>query len=239
MLGAINARTGKIIAERLSKFFDDLSKKKEELRRKTDMKEKSLRTQLSKLRQQLNQREEIGDGMIPQLCSSIQFAKQSNSALDVSQFFFLALSKIDFDQLKIENDQMEKTIMEKNDELKRLKMTTGKSQQILSHLQSKLRMKTDSVEQLREEISHKQKQLEQLKLEIETTLKQRETQQRRNQRLVRQHEETKVPDVMNYVMMKSEVDQLRKELRSWERKVEVATGSERVLRSKVREIQKR
>lgn len=66
MLGAINARTGKIIAERLSKFFDDLSKKKEELRRKTDMKEKSLRTQLSKLRQQLNQREEIGDGMIPQ-----------------------------------------------------------------------------------------------------------------------------------------------------------------------------
>lgn len=129
--------------------------------------------------------------------------------------------------------------MEKNDELKRLKMTTGKSQQILSHLQSKLRMKTDSVEQLREEISHKQKQLEQLKLEIETTLKQRETQQRRNQRLVRQHEETKVPDVMNYVMMKSEVDQLRKELRSWERKVEVATGSERVLRSKVREIQKR
>lgn len=60
-MGSTNPRSGKIIAERLNKFFDDMAKKKEEIRRKTDMKEKTMRRQLAKLRQQFNQREEMGE----------------------------------------------------------------------------------------------------------------------------------------------------------------------------------
>lgn len=133
---------------------------------------------------------------------------------------------------------MEKTIVEKNDELKRLKMTTGKSQQILAHLQNKLRMKTESVEQLQEAIFQQEQQLEEAKIEIGNTLKEKEHEEKVHARLTRKHEESKVPDVMDYIALKSEVDQLRKDIKSWERKVEVVTGSLRVLRSKVRDIER-
>jgi Domain of unknown function (DUF4201) len=71
---------------------------------------------------------------------------------------------------------MEKTILEKNEELKRLKMITGKTQQILAHLQAKLKLKTDSVSGLKDEITQKKKLLETTKDEIEKALRQKEFQ---------------------------------------------------------------
>ena len=42
---------------------------------------------------------------------------------------------------------------------------------------------------------------------------------------------------MQYVSVNSSVDSLEREVESWERKLEVAVGAEKVMRRQVREIQ--
>lgn len=88
------------------KYFSDKVKLKKSLIDKLRLKNNALKSQVKKATKQLEQRENMGE----------------------------ELSKIDFDQLKIENDQMQQQIEEKNNELRRLTLSTGKTVQILTAL---------------------------------------------------------------------------------------------------------
>jgi hypothetical protein len=90
---------------------------------KLKLKNTSLKTQISKLEQQLQQKEEMGE----------------------------VLHVIDFDQLKIENQQYLERIEERNNELLRLKLTTGKTVATLNMLKKKLGEITKKGEWLRKE----------------------------------------------------------------------------------------
>ena len=101
VIGAENTRTGKIMAEKMVRYMEDHVKAKDAVIEKLRLKNTTLRNQIQKMEQQLLQKEEMGE----------------------------VLHVIDFDQLKIENQQYLEKIEERNNELLRLKLTTGNTVQ--------------------------------------------------------------------------------------------------------------
>ncbi len=89
VVGAENVRTGKIIAERVIRYFDDKNKQVDAIIEKLRLKNSNLKSQINKLEATLAQKEEVGD----------------------------VLHYIDFHQLQIENKQYIAKIEERNDEL--------------------------------------------------------------------------------------------------------------------------
>eukprot|EP00842_Homolaphlyctis_polyrhiza_P000574 jgi/Hompol1/1517/HPOL_000923-RA len=102
---AVNQRTGKVIAERIVRYFEDKIRAKDAIIEKVRLKNVTLKVQKNKLHLQLKQKEEMGE----------------------------VLHAIDFDQLQIENKQYLQKIEERNTELLKLKMTAGKTVQILNY----------------------------------------------------------------------------------------------------------
>ena len=102
--GAVDPRTGKIMAEKMLKYFQDKLKFKDALVEKLELKNASLKVQIQKLEGQLQHREEMGEVFLP----------------------------IDFDQLKIENQQYIEKIDERNKELVELKVIAGNTLRLLA-----------------------------------------------------------------------------------------------------------
>jgi len=206
VVGGVVERTGKIAAEKILKYFDDKLKTKKNLVDKLVLKNSSLAAQVKKLRQQLEQREEMGE----------------------------TLSKIDFDQLNIENDQLQVKIDERNNELVRLKLTTGKTIQILTVLMDKLNKLNTHTAWLSKQITQRDQNLDQLKSEIEKAIKSRDKEQKKNFVLHQQHELAKVPSILEYVKLKTELDNVKHEVQNWERKVEIISGQIKVMKQQAR-----
>ena len=93
----MNPRTGNIAAERLTQYFEMKIKAKEQQIEKLKSKNLSLKTGCTKLEAQLQHKEEMGEVFLP----------------------------IDFDQLKIENQQYLEKIEERNNELLKLKVCSS------------------------------------------------------------------------------------------------------------------
>ena len=110
VVGAENFRTGKTIAEKVIRYMEEKLRQKDAVVEKLRLKNATLKTQGQKVDAQLRQKEEMGD----------------------------ALHFIDFHQLQIENIQYVAKIEERNDELLKLKMTTGNTVQVLNNLKRKL-----------------------------------------------------------------------------------------------------
>ncbi|KAA6423096.1 MAG: hypothetical protein FRX49_07083 [Trebouxia sp. A1-2] len=104
IVGAENARTGKTMAEKMIKIMEERLKEKAAVTDKLHSKNHALKVQVRKVEQQLHQKEDMGE----------------------------VLHVVDFDQLKIENQQYLDRIEERNTELLRLKATTGKAVQVLA-----------------------------------------------------------------------------------------------------------
>jgi hypothetical protein len=108
----LNSRTGKVIAERIIRYFEDkirgkvsqIFNRKDAIIEKIRLKNVTLKVQKNKLHLQLKQKEEMGE----------------------------VLHAIDFDQLQIENKQYLLKIDERNSELLKLKMTAGNTIQTLN-----------------------------------------------------------------------------------------------------------
>ncbi len=92
--GSVNPRTGNIASEKLILYFEQKIKSKDAQIEKLKVKNLSLKTQCQKMEVQLQHKEEIGEVFLP----------------------------IDFDQLKIENQQYMEKIEERNNELLKLKV---------------------------------------------------------------------------------------------------------------------
>lgn len=109
VVGAENPRTGKIMAERATRYFEDKLKQVDAVIEKLRLKNAALKGQQSKVEANLAQKEEVGD----------------------------VLHYIDFHQLQIENKQFVSKIEERNEELLNLKVTTGKTIQSLNDYKKK------------------------------------------------------------------------------------------------------
>ena len=137
VVGAENPRTGKIMAEKVTRYFEDKLKSRDVVIEKLRLKNSTLKSQVYKIETQLGQREEVGD----------------------------VLHYIDFHQLQIENKQFVAKIEERNEELMVMKHSTGKTIQALNEYKKKLSDQTAEFQALNTEVDDKQLYLEKLKKE--------------------------------------------------------------------------
>jgi len=209
LVGGINPRTGKIMAEKVTRYYEEKQKQKDGLLEKLKLKNRALRSQNNKLLKQLQQREDMGE----------------------------VLKEIDFAQLKIENKQYSITIDEKNNDLIRLKLTTGNATQVLNALMEKLNQLTSQSEWLKGEIKYREQILERVKEDIEKAITEKRIATTKNDQLKHQHESVKVPEIIDYVQQKTEEYQLKKKVLNWERKVEISLTNAKVYRQKLKQNQ--
>ncbi|KAJ3019639.1 UNVERIFIED_CONTAM: hypothetical protein HDU68_010581 [Siphonaria sp. JEL0065] len=192
---AVNQRTGKVVAERVLRYFDDKIRSKDAIIEKVRLKNATLKVQKNKLHLQLKQKEEMGE----------------------------VLHAIDFDQLQIENKQYLAKIEDRNAELLKLKMTAGNTVQILNFFKKKLQSLTAESQKLKNEIDQRREFLTKLNSEAASVAEETKKASTVNEKLREKMEEFKVPHVMEYVHIKAEQHELIKKVKSWERKVEIAS----------------
>ena len=166
-----------IVAEKILKYFEEKLKEKERHTAKLKGKTAALKSQINKHEHQLKQREDMGEVLAP----------------------------IDFDQLKIENQQFLERIELKNKELVKLKLTTGNTVQTMNTLTERLNRYTQEQTVLKKEITLKQGHLESLQRSIQQVVAEKEVAERKNVALRLQHEAVKVPKVEDYIQQKAEV----------------------------------
>ncbi|KAJ3360994.1 hypothetical protein HDU91_004178, partial [Kappamyces sp. JEL0680] len=192
---ALNSRTGKVIAERIVRYFEDKIRAKDAIIEKIRLKNVTLKVQKNKLHMQLKQKEEMGE----------------------------VLHAIDFDQLQIENKQYLLKIDERNSELLKLKMTAGNTIQTLNSHKKKLSNLSEESSRLRLEIVQRRDLLAKLKLEESAVEQEKGQAQRLNSWLNRQVDQYSVPEVMDYVFVKASQQELQRKLKGWKRKVEITS----------------
>ncbi|XP_002741623.1 cilia- and flagella-associated protein 263-like [Saccoglossus kowalevskii] len=192
--GASNPRTGKVVSEKVSRYFEDKLRQRDTLIEKLRLKNSTLKVQKKKLQLQLKQKEEMGE----------------------------VLHEVDFQQLKIENSQYLEKIDERNQDLLRLKLMAGNTLQVLNTYKKKLHTLTMESDRLKSEISSRNDLLYRIDAETEQVEVERATAEKLNRKLRQQLDDYKVPEVVEYVREKADLYELNKTVKSWERKVEIA-----------------
>lgn len=153
-----------------------------------------MKNQIQKLDKQLGEKEEMGE----------------------------VLHVIDFDQLKIENQQYLEKIKERNKELALLKQTASKTVQVLNSLKGKLNSLTSQSSALEVQTAEKEQALKSIKDEIVQVQKEKELAEKINRRYKKKQTEMRMPQVMDYVHRRVEEEECLKQVESWERKLEIA-----------------
>jgi hypothetical protein len=194
VVGAENARTGKIMAERVTKYFENKLKQVDGVIEKLRLKNSTLKSQITKVEAQLTQKEEVGD----------------------------VLHYIDFHQLQIENKQYVAKIEERNDELLSVKLQTGKTIQALNDYKKRLNEKLEEEAWLKSEVSGKRTLLQKLDKEEGRIAKEVRGEKRVRNRLRQQIEEAQaMPNIQDYIMQKKEMYELETILKNWQKKVDI------------------
>ncbi|XP_071900009.1 cilia- and flagella-associated protein 263 isoform X4 [Anas platyrhynchos] len=147
-----------------------------------------------KLQQQLRQKEQMGD----------------------------TLRGVHSQQLQVTKEQYEEKIEQKNEELQQLKLTLGKTVQILNFRKKKLQNTMETSTSLMKDISQRMELLE--KIERETTLveEQRAKAKSLDRWLQKQLSDYSTPPVMSYVQTAMAVTDLEKSIKAWQRRAEIA-----------------
>jgi hypothetical protein len=194
VVGAENTRTGKIMAERVTRYLEEKLKMKDSIIEKLRLKNATLKSQIHKVEKQLSQKEEIGD----------------------------VLHYIDFHQLQIENKQYLAKIEERNEELLAVKLSTGKTLRVLNELKQRLNEKVNESDWLKSEISNKKTLLQKLKQESMKVKKEVHVEKRSTNKLRQQIDEaSEMPNVEDYIMQKRCMYELQSTLKNWQKKNEI------------------
>ena len=151
--------------------------------------------------------------------------------------------EVDFKQLKIENKQYLEKIEEKNNEMTKLKKMVGLVTQTLNYrkviesfwkifkiqdlrtsffFQKQLAQFSKESELIKAEMATRKSILDKVENETIVVEKEHLKEETKNRRLREQLENYKVPEVNDYVQTESHLYNLQKELKVWERKVEIA-----------------
>ncbi|XP_035251242.1 coiled-coil domain-containing protein 113 [Anguilla anguilla] len=198
---------GMMDAEKVIRYIEDRIKAKDALVEKLRLKNGALRVQKRKLELQLKQKEEVGE----------------------------ARHHVDFQQLKIKNTQYLQQIDVLNQDLLRLKLLAGSTQQILHSHKNKLQQLINESKLLSNEIASRDDvvaKMEEEKRQAEHECAEAEVV---NAQLKRQLESFSVPPLLDYIKAKSVHGELEQTVRSWERKVVLA---EMALRNHTKMLEK-
>jgi hypothetical protein len=193
VLGAENDRTGEILAERVVRYFEEKLRQKQNLIDKIKLKNRSLRAHRVKLELQVKHKEEQGD----------------------------SLHSIDFHQLQIKNSQFNQKIKERNAELLKLKLTTGRTVAILNETKKNLNNFVGETKNLKKEIKEKEALKVKLQGELSRVQEELRLEMSRNKKYKIQQSNPEMPQVLDYVQQKSLMYELEAAEKNWQRKVEI------------------
>lgn len=194
VVGAENNRTGKIMAEKVIRYFEDKNKQVDAVIEKLRLKNANLKSQISKLQATLNQKEDGGE----------------------------ALHYIDYHQLQIENKQYVAKIEERNKELSDVKTSSSKTTVALNEYKYKLNVQMEDEKWLTSELSTKEALQKKFEFEEKRVLKELDVERRQRNKLRMQVEEAaEMPDIQEYIMQKRNMQNLAMVKRNWEKKVEI------------------
>jgi len=194
MKNSINDRTKKYQAEKVQRYFEEKKRAKEALVKKLRLKTATMGVQKKKVSLQLKQKEEMGE----------------------------VLHEVDFNQLKIENQQYLEKIDDKNCELLDLKQ---KATNTTVHLNGKKRLMqelTENIKKMNDEVKFRKDTLKRLDGEMEKVKCEVVRAKQNLERLKNKMEDYEVPATKNYIDQKSKLDELRQKAKTWMRKVEIA-----------------
>ncbi|KAM4614542.1 cilia- and flagella-associated protein 263 isoform 1-T1 [Discoglossus pictus] len=180
--------------DKIIHYMEEKTRARDSLVDKLRLKNTSLKVQKKKFQLQLKQKEEMGE----------------------------ILHEVDFQQLKIENAQFLERIDERNQDMLQLKLTTAEALQLLNTYKKRLHNMTTESSNLVKEIIGRKEMLQKIELETQVVEKERQKAESLNKRLRKQLSDYRVPEVMEYVQEKMELEELERNMRTWERKVELA-----------------
>ncbi|PNW70375.1 hypothetical protein CHLRE_17g717150v5 [Chlamydomonas reinhardtii] len=195
IIAAENPRTGKIVAEKMIRFIEDKLRQKDATADKLRLKNTTTKALITKLEHQLAHKEEMGE----------------------------VLHLVDFDQLKIENQQYMERIEERNNELLKLKLSTSRTVQVLNNLKSSLSDMVAAGHALRKQIAERKQDLARFDADFGNVLDEKGRGERTLRRLKLEQEDIDTPTIMDYIKLKHEVTELEKQLVDWRRKIDILT----------------
>ena len=211
VVGAENVRTGRTMAEKVVRYMEDKLRQRDAMIEKLRLKNATLKTLKSKVEAQLRQKEEMGD----------------------------VLHYIDFHQLQIENKQYVQKIEERNDELLKLKLTTGLTVQALNNLKTNLNGLMTESDWLSKEIKTRTEQLAKLDEDINQVSTDLSSESRLRKKLAQSNSDSSgMPQILDYVRQKAEMYELEENVKNWERKVEIAEMASKKAKQKMRASRK-
>ncbi|XP_054055979.1 coiled-coil domain-containing protein 113 isoform X1 [Rissa tridactyla] len=198
IISTISSKKGSIIAsEKLLRYMEEKNRQRDLLREKLCLKNYLLKGYKKKLQQQLRQglqKEQMGE----------------------------TLCEVRLQQLQVRNAQYQEKIDEKNQELLQLKLTSGKTVQVLNFYKRKLQDAMEMSTSLMKDISQRKELLGKIEREAALVEEQRAEAESVNWQLRKQLSDYSVPSVLSYVQKKVAVTDLKNSLKAWERKAAVA-----------------
>ncbi|NXX56234.1 CC113 protein, partial [Scopus umbretta] len=198
IINTTSSKKGSIIAsEKLLRYMEEKNRQRDLLREKLHLKNYLLKGYKKKLQQQLRQKEPMGE----------------------------TLHDVRLQQLQVTNAQYQEKIDEKNQELLQLKLTSGKTAQVLNFYRRKLQDAIEMSASLMKDTSQRKKLLEKIEREAALVEEQRAEAESVNRKLRKQLSDYGIPPVLSYVQKKMAVTDLKNILKAWERKVAVAEMS--------------
>jgi len=206
---ARNVKTGvKYSAEKYIRFTEEKLKSKEAFIEKLRLKNAKMSDRNRKILHQLKRKEEMGE----------------------------VLHEVDFNYLKIENKQYLEKIDDKNLEFTKLKLQTGETERHLNHYKESLARLVNRAEELQPEIKTKEDMLAQLRDEIIQVDRERKKMSLINQKLKKQQADYEVPPVFDYVQQTAKHAELKKTVKEWQRKVDIAEMASKSMQKRWRTL---
>ncbi|KAL0224924.1 hypothetical protein RCL1_002836 [Eukaryota sp. TZLM3-RCL] len=180
--------------EKLINFYQNTIKERQNLVEKYKLKNAALRARLTRVKKRNQSKETAGDG----------------------------LREIDYEQLKIENRQFLHRLEDFNQDLMKLKITTGNVVAQYNELKFKLTDTVDTTTALTKEASSRRELLQKLSTDISAVVKDRDRADNLSQVLAVRTHKGSGPSTRDYIEQKKEEALLLSQVKDLERKIEIA-----------------
>ncbi|CAG5125645.1 unnamed protein product, partial [Candidula unifasciata] len=198
--GGVNPFSHAIKAEKCVRYLENKLKNLDSTRKKLILKYNSVKTQEKKVVLQLEQKEQIGD----------------------------VLHGVDFDQLRIINQQYKQTFSERTRDLLKLKLMTGNAQKALNLHKRTLQDLNKESERIQNDITVRVDFMKRVDAEAKAVQSEISQAEKNNHNLRTNMSKYHAPTIMEYVLANTDALSLQSELKTWERRVrmsEIALGN--------------
>ena len=201
-------RTGKIIGEKVLKWFDDTIKDKETKRETLKLKRDSMAVKIKQTHARLEQKKDLGE----------------------------KLQQVDYDQLQIDNEGFKEEIEKLTQDVAKLQTTSSSVVSRLSAARALLADEEKECAQMQQSIEQKQKAINKYNAETRAVEEDHKKLTATNEDIATKKSEYRVPDVTDYIDKKAKIYEQAKVIKNWERKVQLAEMNVKRLRKELEAI---